>query len=84
MLINVPWGRNSLVVQSLGLGSHLKGSGLKPIEAQRPQNTPSAKDKFPIFWVKATLSSPEYPTRFTPKSFNISRTVTGAVVGSMG
>lgn len=70
---------NSLVVQSLGLGFPSQGFSSKPIEAQRPHNTPSAKDKFPIFLVKATFSSPEYPMRLTPKFF-ICRKVTGAIV----
>lgn len=83
-LFMFPGDGNSLVVQSLGLGFHLRGSGSKPIEAQRPHNTPSAKDKFPIFLVKATFSSPEYPMRLTPKFFHICRKVTGAIVDSMG
>ena len=54
------------------------------IEAPRPHKPHSTKDKFPILLVTATLSSPEYPARLTPKSSNVSRKVFWPVLGSMG
>ena len=79
-----PGVRSSPVVQSPGLESHLRDSGSMPIEVPRPHKPHSTKDKLPILLVKAILSSPEHPVRLTPKTSNISRKVSGSVVGSIG
>ena len=71
------------MVQSPGLESHLRDSGSMPIEVPRPHKPHSTKDKLPILLVKATLSSPENPVRFTPKSSNLSRKVSEPVLVSM-
>ena len=83
--INVPCGQEfSDFSKSWAWVSQLRGSGSMPIEAPRSHKLHRTKEKFPILLVKATLSSPEHPVRLTPKSSNISRKVSGLILGNMG
>lgn len=66
-----PRVRCTLVVQSPGLASlplGVQGHCLLKLQDLTSHN---AKDKFPILVVKATLSSPEYSVKPTPKSSSL-------------
>ena len=67
----------------MGLGFSPQVQALLLTVAPRPHKPCSTEDKTPRLLVKATLNSPEHPERLTPKSSNISRNVSGPVVGSI-
>lgn len=83
--INVPWDWEfSGDSECLTLVSHFRDSAQLHTVAPRPQKPLNTENKTPRLLVKATLNSPEYPKRLIPKSSNISRNVSGPVVGSVG
>ena len=82
--INGSWGQEiSGGSKSWSWVSHLRGSGLTPYWNSKTSQATKRRRPSPRLLLKATLSSPEHPVRLTPKSSNISRKVSGPVVGSM-
>ena len=73
------------MVQSPGFGSPTSGVQAQSLTIALRLHRPHITEyKTPRLLVKATLNSPEYPKRLIPKSSNISRNVSGPVVGSVG
>ena len=82
--INVPWDWEfSGDSKCLTLVSHFRGSAQLNTVAPRTQKPLSTENKTPRLLVKATLNNLEHPKKLTTKFSNISRKVSGLVVGSM-
>ena len=83
-LLMFPGVRSPLVDQNPGVESPTSGVQAWPlIGTPRPHKPHNIEDQTLRLLLKATFNSLAHPVRLTPKSSNISRKVSGPVVGSV-